>query len=322
MAARKIAAAIAAGCTCVVKPAEQTPLSTLALASTLGDAGLPPGGVNVLTTSCPQETVATMIGDPRTRKVSFTGSTQVGQALISQASKQVLRMSMELGGNAPFLVFADANLDDALDGAVHAKMRNAGQACTAANRFLVAESIAVEFGHRFAERIESLRVGPGTDPDAEVGPLIDGSQRARVAALVDDAVARGADLLTGGRPLDGAGYFYAPTVLGSVPHDARLLEQEIFGPVAPILTFTDEEMAIRLANDTHYGLAAYVYTRDVDRALRVAEQLETGMVGLNQASISNAAAPFGGIKSSGFGREGGPEGLAEYLETKYIALPT
>jgi succinate-semialdehyde dehydrogenase/glutarate-semialdehyde dehydrogenase len=323
MGTRKIAPAIAAGCTMVVKPAQQTPLSMLALAKILRDAGLPGGVLNVITARHSGAVIAPLLADPRTRKLSFTGSTEVGRALIEQSAAQVLRVSMELGGNAPFLVFADADLDAAVEGALLAKMRNVGEACTAANRFHVHESLAAEFASRLAERMGALKVGRGTDPDVDVGPLIDATQREKVAELVGDARARGARVLLGGEPLSGPaypGYFFEPTVLADVPDDARLLGEEIFGPVAPVATFTSDEQALAAANRTEYGLVAYVYTRDLARALRVAEGLETGMVGLNQGLVSNPAAPFGGVKQSGFGREGGFEGIDEYLETKYVAV--
>ncbi|HEY0902616.1 MAG TPA: NAD-dependent succinate-semialdehyde dehydrogenase, partial [Marmoricola sp.] len=320
MGTRKIGPAIAAGCTMVVKPAQQTPLSMLALARLLEECGLPPGVLNVITATRSGEVSAPVIGDPRLRKLSFTGSTEVGRTLIAQAADQVLKVSMELGGNAPFLVFEDADLDAAVDGAMLAKMRNVGEACTSANRFHVHESVAEEFGRRLADRMGALRVGRGTDEGVDVGPLIDDSQRAKVAELVDDAVSRGATCLTGGRKPDGAGYFFEPTVLTGVPADARVLSEEIFGPVAPIATFRTDEEAIEAANRTEYGLVSYVFTRDLTRALRVCEALETGMIGLNQGMVSNAGAPFGGVKQSGTGREGGNEGIAEYLETKYVAV--
>jgi succinate-semialdehyde dehydrogenase/glutarate-semialdehyde dehydrogenase len=261
-----------------------------------------------------------LLKDPRTRKLSFTGSTEVGRRLIEQSADQILRVSMELGGNAPFLVFEDADLDAAVEGAMLAKMRNVGEACTAANRFHVHESVAGEFTRRLAERMGALKVGRGTDSDVDVGPLIDAAQRDKVAELVTDAVERGAEVLVGAKAGDGPGYFYEPTVLGSVPDDARLLAEEIFGPVAPVATFTTDEQAVEAANRTEYGLVAYVYTRDLQRAFRVCEGIETGMVGLNQGVVSNPAAPFGGVKQSGFGREGGFEGIEEYLETKYVAI--
>jgi len=261
-----------------------------------------------------------LLHDPRTRKLSFTGSTEVGRKLIEQSADQILRVSMELGGNAPFLVFDDADLDAAIEGAMLAKMRNVGEACTAANRFHVHESVAEEFASRLAERMGALKVGRGTDPDVDVGPLIDEAQRTKVTELVGDAVDRGARVLLGGGRPEGRGYFFEPTVLADVPEDARLLSEEIFGPVAPVATFSTEAQALEAANRTEYGLVAYVYTRDLSRAFRVCEGIETGMVGLNQGVVSNPAAPFGGVKQSGFGREGGFEGIAEYLETKYVAL--
>jgi succinate-semialdehyde dehydrogenase/glutarate-semialdehyde dehydrogenase len=320
MGTRKIGPAIAAGCTMVIKPAKQTPLSMLALAKILEEAGLPPGVLNVITASSSGSVMEPLIKDPRTRKLSFTGSTEVGRTLIKQASEQILRVSMELGGNAPFLVFEDADLDAAVEGALIAKMRNIGEACTAANRFHVHESVADEFARRLAERMAQMKVGRGTDPDVKVGPLIDDTQRGKVAELVEDARAKGAKVLIGGKPEDGPGHFYEPTVLAAVPADARVLREEIFGPVAPVIGFRTEEEAIAAANATEYGLVAYVYTRDVKRAFRVVEGLETGMVGLNQGIVSNASAPFGGVKQSGFGREGGHEGIEEYLSTKYVAI--
>jgi succinate-semialdehyde dehydrogenase/glutarate-semialdehyde dehydrogenase len=304
----------------VVKPAQQTPLSMLMLAKILEEAGLPKGVLNLITASSSGETMAPLIADPRLRKLSFTGSTEVGRKLMEQASQNLLRLSMELGGNAPFLVFEDADLDAAVQGALIAKMRNVGEACTAANRFHVAEPVAGQFAEKLAERMGSMKVGRGTEEGVEVGPLIDDNQRAKVSELVQDAVRHGARVLVGGHARDGAGYFYDPTVLAEVPEDAKLLNEEIFGPVAPVKGFADEDEAIAEANDTEFGLVAYVYTSSLKRALRVVERLETGMVGLNQGMVSNAAAPFGGIKHSGFGREGGPEGIEEYLETKYVAV--
>jgi succinate-semialdehyde dehydrogenase/glutarate-semialdehyde dehydrogenase len=320
MGARKLAPALAAGCTVVVKPAQQTPLSMLALTQILEQAGLPGGVLNTITARHSGAVVEPLLRDPRTRKLSFTGSTEVGRTLIAQSASQVLRVSMELGGNAPFLVFADADLDAAVEGALTAKLRNVGEACTAANRFHVHESLAEEFASRLAARMGALRVGRGTEPSTDLGPLIDARQRAVVGELVDDARSRGARLLTGGGPVEGPGYFFAPTVLADVPPDARVLAEEIFGPVAPVASFSTEEEALQAANRTEYGLVAYLYTRDLARAFRVAEGLETGMVGLNQGLVSNPAAPFGGVKQSGFGREGGFEGIDEYLETKYVAL--
>jgi succinate-semialdehyde dehydrogenase/glutarate-semialdehyde dehydrogenase len=320
MGTRKIGPALATGCTCVVKPAKQTPLSMLALAQILEEAGLPGGVLNVITASSSASVMQPLIEDPRLRKMSFTGSTPVGKALIRQSAEQVLKVSMELGGNAPFLVFEDADLDAAVEGAVLAKMRNGGEACTSANRFHVHESIAEEFAGKLAEKIGALEVGHGTRDGVQVGPLIDEAQRSKVAELVEDAVGKGARVLTGGSRIDGAGYFYEPTVLAGVPDDADLLGEEIFGPVAPITTFASDEEAVAKANDTEYGLVSYVFTQDVDRAFRIIEALDTGMIGFNQGMVSNAGAPFGGVKQSGFGREGGPEGLDEYLETKYVAM--
>jgi succinate-semialdehyde dehydrogenase/glutarate-semialdehyde dehydrogenase len=320
MGTRKVGPAIAAGCTMVVKPAQQTPLSMLMLAKILEDAGLPGGVLNLVTASSSGETMGPLIADDRLRKLSFTGSTEVGVRLMEQASQNLLRLSMELGGNAPFIVFDDADIDAAVQGALIAKMRNIGEACTAANRFHVAGPVAAEFSEKLAEKMGAMKVGRGTEDGVEVGPLIDDTQRGKVAELVQDAVGRGAHALVGGHSRDGAGYFFEPTVLADVPDDANLLREEIFGPVAPIRGFADEDEAIAAANDTEYGLVAYVFTRDIKRALRVVEKLETGMVGLNQGMVSNAAAPFGGIKHSGFGREGGPEGIEEYLATKYVAV--
>jgi succinate-semialdehyde dehydrogenase/glutarate-semialdehyde dehydrogenase len=319
MGTRKIGPAIAAGCTMVMKPAKQTPLSMLALAQILEESGLPAGVLNVITTNSSGSTMEPIITDPRTRKLSFTGSTEVGRSLMQQAAEQILKVSMELGGNAPFLVFEDADVDAAVEGALIAKMRNIGEACTAANRFHVAESVADEFAEKLAKKMGEMKVGRGTDPDVKVGPLIDDDQRSKVAELVDDAKGKGARVLCGGEALDGPGYFYPPTVLSDVSEDARLLKEEIFGPVAPIKGFKSEDEALASANDTEFGLVAYVYTSDLKRAFRVIEGLETGMVGLNQGMVSNASAPFGGVKQSGVGREGGSEGVEEYLETKYVA---
>ena len=320
MGTRKLGPAIAAGCTIVMKPAQLTPLSMLALAQILEECGLPPGVLNVITSSSSSAVAAPIIGDSRLRKLSFTGSTEVGRKLIAQAADQVLNVSMELGGNAPFLIFDDADLDAAVEGAMIAKMRNIGEACTSANRFHVAESVAGDFADRLAQRMGALKVGRGTEEGIDVGPLIDEDQRDKVSELVEDAVAKGATAVVGGSRLDGAGYFFEPTVLGNVTAEARLLKEEIFGPVAPITSFESEQQAIAAANDTEYGLVAYVFTRDLKRALRVCEGLETGMIGLNQGMVSNAGAPFGGVKQSGIGREGGNEGIEEYLETKYVAV--
>jgi succinate-semialdehyde dehydrogenase/glutarate-semialdehyde dehydrogenase len=320
MGTRKIGPAVAAGCTMVVKPAQQTPLSMLMLAKILEEAGLPKGVLNLITASSSGETTAPLIADPRLRKLSFTGSTEVGRKLMAAASDNLLRLSMELGGNAPFIVFDDADIDAAVQGAMIAKMRNIGEACTAANRLYVAGSVADQFAEKLAEKMGSLKLGRGTDEDVDVGPLIDSKQRDKVSELVSDALGRGARAVVGGNARDGAGYFYEPTVLTGVPEDAEVLREEIFGPVAPVRGFADEDEAVAAANNTEYGLVAYVFTSDLKRALRVVERLETGMVGLNQGMVSNAAAPFGGVKQSGFGREGGPEGIEEYLETKYVAV--
>ena len=319
MGTRKIGPAIAAGCTMVVKPAQQTPLTMLRLADLLVEAGVPDGVLNVVTTSSTGKVMEPLIRDARLRKLTFTGSTEVGRRLVEQSAEGLLRVSMELGGNAPFLVFDDADLDRAVDGAMLAKMRNVGEACTAANRFIVHESVADEFSRRLAERMGGMTVGRGTDEGVEVGPLIDRTQRDKVAALVDDAVAKGADVLTGGTTPDND-TFYPPTVLAGVSADADLATEEIFGPVAPVFTFTEEEEALRLANSTEFGLVAYAFTQDASRMIRVYEGLETGMVGINQGIVSNPAAPFGGVKASGFGREGGAEGIEEYLETKYVGI--
>jgi succinate-semialdehyde dehydrogenase/glutarate-semialdehyde dehydrogenase len=319
MATRKIAPAIAAGCTMVVKPAKQTPLTTLLFARILQDCGLPPGVLNVLTTNSSGWLVEALIADGRARKLSFTGSTEVGRVLMGLCAERVMRTSMELGGNAPLIVFDDADLDRAVQGAVLAKLRNGGESCTAANRIYVQQGIADEFVAAFAERMRAVRVGRGTG-QVELGPMIDRAGREKIQELVDDASTKGARLLAGGHALEGPGYFYAPTVLDEVPADARILSEEIFGPVAPIVRFGAEGEAIAAANATEYGLVAYVFTQDLDRALRVSDRLDTGMVGINQGVVSNAAAPFGGIKQSGIGREGGPEGLEEYLTTKYVAI--
>jgi succinate-semialdehyde dehydrogenase/glutarate-semialdehyde dehydrogenase len=322
MGTRKIGPAVAAGCTMVVKPAQQTPLSMLALAEVMREAGLPDGVLNLVTTSRAGDVMEPLIRDGRARKLSFTGSTAVGRKLLEQCADQVMRTSMELGGNAPFLVFEDADLDAAVDGAMLAKMRNIGEACTAANRFYVHSSLAPEFAQRLADRMSALPVGRGVEEGVVVGPLIDADARDKVSALVQDAVERGAEVVVGAEVPDRDGFFYPPTVLTAVPRDARMRHEEIFGPVAPIATFDTEEEAITAANDTEYGLVSYVFTRDLERALRVTERLETGMVGLNQGVVSNPAAPFGGVKQSGLGREGGTVGIDEFLETKYVAVAT
>jgi succinate-semialdehyde dehydrogenase/glutarate-semialdehyde dehydrogenase len=320
MGTRKIGPAIAAGCTMVVKPAQQTPLSMLLLADCLRQVGLPDGVLNVVPTTNASDVTGPLFDDGRLRKVSFTGSTPVGKKLMEQASKHLLRVSMELGGNAPFLVFDDADLDDAVEQAVVAKMRNIGESCVAANRFHVHESVADEFAQGLAARLGAMKVGRGTEDGVEVGPLIDNEQRGKVADLVEDAVGKGAKVLTGGERVGDRGYFYAPTVLSGISDDAALLEEEIFGPVAPVKTFRTDDEAVAAANASDYGLVAYVFTRDLDRALRVSESLEVGMLGLNKGLVSNPAAPFGGVKESGFGREGGREGIDEYLSVKYVAI--
>ncbi|MDX3193912.1 NAD-dependent succinate-semialdehyde dehydrogenase [Streptomyces sp. MN03-5084-2B] len=321
MGTRKIGPAVAAGCTMVLKPAPQTPLSSLALAGILQEAGLPAGVLNVITTSQAAAVTEPLLRGGRIRKLSFTGSTAVGKLLLAQCAETVMRTSMELGGNAPFIVFDDADLDEAVEGALTAKMRNMGEACTAANRLFVHRSVADEFAARLAARMGALEVGPGTHGGVDVGPLIDEAGRRKVDLLVADAVRRGARVLTGGVCPPGAGWFYPPTVLSGVAADSALTETEIFGPVAAILTFDEEEEVVRLANDTPWGLVGYVFTRSLDRALRVSERLETGMVGLNTGVVSNPAAPFGGVKQSGLGHEGGRAGIEEFLETKYVAVP-
>lgn len=320
MGTRKLGPAIAAGCTSVIKPAHQTPLSMLALMGVLAEAGVPAGVVNCITAMDANAVMEPLIRSGLARKLSFTGSTRVGRTLLEQCAEKVLRTSMELGGNAPFIVFADAELDEAVDGAIAAKMRNMGEACTAANRIYVHASVIDEFGRRLAERMAALTVGRGTEDGVTVGPLIDEAGLHKVQALVDDAVGRGARVLTGGSAIPGEGYFYPPTVLTGVPRDARMSGEEVFGPVAPLTPFETEDEVIAAANDTEYGLVAYVFTNDLRRALRVAEALESGMVGLNQGVVSNPAAPFGGVKQSGLGREGGAVGIDEFLEIKYVGI--
>lgn len=321
MGTRKIGPAVAAGCTMIVKPAHQTPLSMLALGEILEQAGLPDGVLNILTTSRPGDVVEPLLRDGRVRKVSFTGSTAVGRKLIGQSAEHVLRASMELGGNAPLIVCEDADLDKAVDGAVMAKMRNIGEACTAANRVYAHRSVAGEFTARLAARLGAMKVGRGTEPGVQVGPLIDAAGRDKVTRLVEDALGAGARaVLDGGRIESGGGYFYAPTVLADVPGDARMLREEIFGPVAPVVTFDTDDEALAMANDTVHGLVSYVFTENLRRSLRYAEELESGMVGLNKGMVSTPAAPFGGIKQSGLGREGGRVGIEEFLETKYVAI--
>ncbi|MEP7161816.1 MAG: NAD-dependent succinate-semialdehyde dehydrogenase [Dermatophilaceae bacterium] len=320
MGTRKIGPAIAAGCTMIVKPASHTPLTMLALGKLLQDRGLPPGVLNILPSRDTGAITQRMLGDARLRKVTFTGSTAVGRTLVKQSAHRLLRVSMELGGNAPFIVFSDADVDAAVAGAMVAKMRNMGEACTAANRILVHEYVADEFTAKLAAAMGALTVGDGTAEGVQVGPLVDTAVREKIEELVGDALTRGARCLTGGMRLDRVGAFYEPTVLAGVPADARIMSEEVFGPVAPVVTFTDDEEAVRIANDTEYGLASYVFTRDLSRALRVVEALDYGMVGINQGVISNPAAPFGGVKASGFGREGGVEGIEEYLEIKYVGI--
>jgi succinate-semialdehyde dehydrogenase / glutarate-semialdehyde dehydrogenase len=320
MATRKIGPALAAGCTVVLKPAKETPLTALAVAGILTEAGVPAGVVNVVQTSAPGPAVSAMMADPRVRKLSFTGSTEVGRLLLAQAAQTVTNCSMELGGNAPFIVFDDADIEAAVDGAMIAKMRNGGEACTAANRFYVHDAVADQFTTAFAARMAKLTMGPGLDEGTELGPLVNADTRSKVSELVDEAAAAGSKVLMGGSAPDRPGYFYLPTVLSEVPQDAGILDEEIFGPVAPVVRFTSEDEVIGLANDTQYGLVSYLYSADLRRSLRVAEALEAGMVGINRGIVSDPAAPFGGVKQSGIGREGGHEGLLEFSEIKYIAV--
>ncbi|MFW0109394.1 NAD-dependent succinate-semialdehyde dehydrogenase [Rothia sp. P13129] len=320
MATRKVAPAIAAGCTMILKPARLTPLTAQYFAQTMLDVGLPHGVLNVVPSASASAISAPLLADSRLRKVSFTGSTEVGKKLLEQASANVLRTSMELGGNAPFIVFDDADIDDAVNGAMGAKMRNMGQACTAANRFIVHESVAEEFTEKFAEKIRQMKVGNGMDEGVTCGPLIEKKAQEQMSEKVADAVAHGARIVVGGHAIDGAGYFFEPTVLANVPAEASVIREEIFGPIAPIMTFSDEYEAYRMANNTEYGLASYVYTKDYQRQLRAADHLEFGLVGWNAGVISNAAAPFGGVKHSGLGREGAAEGIDEYTYTQYIGV--
>lgn len=320
MATRKIAPALAAGCCCILKPAEDTPLTALAMAEILAKAGVPDGVVNVVTTTSASTVVGAMLMDPRMRKLSFTGSTSVGRRLLRQAADQVINCSMELGGNAPFIVFEDADVDAAVRDTMIAKMRNGGEACTAANRLYVHRSVAENFTDKLAGRMAALKVGDGLQEGVELGPLINRAAREKVDSLVRQAVESGARVVTGGSPVEGTGYFFAPTVLCDVPDDARLLHEEIFGPVAPVMIFDDEDEVVAKANDTEYGLVAYVHTRDISRGLRVAQRIETGMVGLNRGLVSDPAAPFGGCKQSGIGREGGTDGIKAFLEPHYVAV--
>jgi succinate-semialdehyde dehydrogenase / glutarate-semialdehyde dehydrogenase len=319
MATRKLGPALAAGCSVVLKPAEDTPLTALALAALLEEAGVPAGVVNVVTTSRPGPVTAAMMADPRVRKLSFTGSTEVGRQLLRQGADTVLSCSMELGGNAPFIVFDDADLDAAIEGALIAKLRNGGEACTAANRFYVHEAVAAEFTARLADRFGKLTLGPGLEESTDIGPLVNEATRSKVASLVDGVEGDGGQIVLGGSAPDRRGFYYQPTVIDQVPASAAIVGTEIFGPVAPVIRFADEAEVVQWANDVEYGLVSYVYSRDLRRGLRVSEALETGMVGLNRGIVSDPAAPFGGVKQSGLGREGGHDGLLEYLETKYIA---
>lgn len=319
MATRKIAPALAAGCTCILKPATETPLTAYAVARLLQEAGVPDGVVNVITSRSASAISDAVLSDERVRKLSFTGSTEVGRILLRKAADQVINCSMELGGNAPFIVLEDADIDAAVEGAMVAKMRNGGEACTAANRFYVHRSVADAFTNKLAERMEALVVDKGTDPRTGCGPLVNAAAVNKVASLVEDAVSKGARVVTGGERLDRSGYFYTPTVLADVPAEADLLREEIFGPVAPVVVFEEDDEAVRLANDTEYGLVAYLYTRDLARGLAMAERLESGMLALNRGLVSDPAAPFGGVKQSGLGREGAHEGMMAFLEARYIA---
>lgn len=319
MATRKIGPALAAGCSVILKPASDTPLTALLLGQILVEAGVPAGVVNILPSNRSAQVVSKMLHDPRVRKLSFTGSTEVGRTLLREASDHIVNSSMELGGNAPFIVFADADMDDAIEGAMLAKMRNGGEACTAANRFYVQEPVAQEFVRRLSEAMGSLKVGPGLDEGTQLGPLINPPAIKKVQSLVGAAVGGGARVHLGGNAIDRKGYFYQATVLGDVPPDSEILREEIFGPVAPVVTFDSEDQVIALANATEFGLVSYLYSGDLKKGLRIAERLECGMIGLNRGLVSDPAAPFGGVKQSGLGREGGHEGILEYSESKYIA---
>jgi succinate-semialdehyde dehydrogenase/glutarate-semialdehyde dehydrogenase len=321
MATRKVAPALAAGCTAIIKPAELTPLTTLLFAALLEEAGVPKGVVQVITTSRSRDVSPVIIQDPRLRKLSFTGSTQVGKILLKQAADNVLRTSMELGGNAPFIVFDDADIDKAVDGVMIAKFRNIGQACTAANRVFVQRGVAAEFSAKVAERVAAMKIGRGTEEGVSIGPLIDEKAVASSQAFVDDAVGLGAKVLTGGHRVDGTGTFFQPTVLANVHADTRFMCEEIFGPILGVIEFDTEDEVVAMANDTEYGLISYAYTNDLHRGQRLIEKLETGMMGLNTGLVSNAAGPFGGVKQSGIGREGSAEGIEEYLSTKYTFIP-
>lgn len=320
MATRKVAPAVAAGCTMVLKPAKLTPLTAQYFAQTMLDAGLPKGVLNVVSGKSASAISEPLLADARLRKLSFTGSTPVGRTLLKGAADNVLRTSMELGGNAPFIVFEDADIDQAVKGAMGAKMRNIGEACTAANRFLVHESVAEEFSEKLVAEFKKLKLGNGMDEGVTCGPLIEPKALDSVSGLVDDAAEKGATILTGGKRAGGDGYFYEPTVISNVSRETRVSQEEIFGPVAPIITFSTEEEALEIANDTEYGLASYVFTEDSDRLWRVADGLEFGLMGFNAGVISNAAAPFGGVKQSGLGREGGAEGIAEYTTVQYLGI--
>jgi succinate-semialdehyde dehydrogenase/glutarate-semialdehyde dehydrogenase len=320
MATRKIGPALAAGCPVVLKPASDTPLTMLALMPILEEAGVPAGVVNVIPSRSSGKVVGAMLHDPRVRVVSFTGSTEVGRVLLREAAHNIIKPAMELGGNAPFLVFEDADIDAAIEGAMIAKMRNMGEACTAANRFYVHESVHDEFAKKLTGKMEQLKIGNGLDEGIQLGPLVNKEGRDKVIELVDDALSKGAKLLTGGKTPSGPGFFYPATVLTNVPDSAKMLNEEIFGPVASIQTFKTEDEAIQRANDTEYGLVAYLYTKDIGRGMRVSEKLDFGMIGLNRGLVSDPAAPFGGMKQSGIGREGAHEGLMEFLETQYVSV--